>query len=346
MTLASYATIFLRQLAHAAAPGTVRGYGCVLRKHILPALGDRELEALSPDDVRPVFDELTEDYEPATVRMILCAIRAMITRARIDGYMTTDPTQDSRSLPWLPKRRKRPPRAFAPDELETLLGAARARCPQFERLWLLLSRTGLRIGEALALATRHVHLEERWVYVDGTYHGAGDVGDPKTRAGFRYVDLSPDAVTMLQALLGERRITRGDWLFPGEGEAPYHARTVQAAFAEVRQEAGLGYCTPHTLRHTFASWLIASGASIQRVKDQMGHSSIQTTVDLYGSWFRLRDPDAADQLDRVARGEYGARLHRPPLARDREPEAKRRKTTRRAGFGPATPMARAPRQQR
>lgn len=325
MTLNQYLPTFLRRLQRAEArAGTIRGYECVIEKHIVPQLGEQELTAITHEQLRPLLEDLSDRYASATVKMIICALRSLFTWAHRDHHVGEDPLRDSRAIPWLARRRDVTPRAFAPNELDKLLAVARARCPQFVLLFILLSRTGLRIGEALALRTNHVDLTERWLYVEGTYHGAGDVGDPKTSAGFRYVDLSDDAVETVRELLGEVRDTPGGWLFPGEDENPYHARSVQQAFAKIRLRAKLGYCTPHTLRHTFASWLIATGATIARVKDQMGHASIRTTVDLYGSWFRLRDPEAANQIDRVARGEYGARLHRPPLAPERDPGPVRR----------------------
>lgn len=320
MTLNEYLPTFYGRLARAGArPGTIRGYACVLEKHIAPPLGEHELAALSHVEIRPVLDQLSDRYSTQMAKMIVCALRALFKWAKRDHHVEEDPTRDTRTVPWLARRAKRPPRAFAPPELDKLIAAAKVLCPQFVLLFLLLSRTGLRIGEALALRAQHFDLRERWVYVEGTYHGAGDTGDPKTSAGFRYVDLSDDAADVLTEIQQTLRDTPGGWLFPGEGKNPYHARTVQQAFSRCRYYAQLGYCTPHTLRHTFASWLIATGVSVAHVKDQMGHASIQTTVDLYGSWFRLRDPGSANQIDRVARGEFGTRLHRPPSGPERDP---------------------------
>jgi integrase len=63
--------------------------------------------------------------------------------------------------------------------------------------------------------------------------------------------------------------------------------------------SGLLYRKPHTLRHTYASLLLAQGVSTVYVKEQLGHYSIQVTVDLYGH----RLPQATrfvDQLDCLA----------------------------------------------
>jgi len=48
------------------------------------------------------------------------------------------------------------------------------------------------------------------------------------------------------------------------------------------ERTGLRHITPHSLRHTFASLLIAQGESLAYVRDQLGHHSIRVTVDVYG----------------------------------------------------------------
>jgi integrase len=55
----------------------------------------------------------------------------------------------------------------------------------------------------------------------------------------------------------------------------------------------------HDLRHTFASLLIAQGESLAYVKEQMGHSSIQVTVDIYGQLVPGGNRQAVDKLDDV-----------------------------------------------
>jgi integrase len=53
----------------------------------------------------------------------------------------------------------------------------------------------------------------------------------------------------------------------------------------------------HDLRHTFASLLLQQGESPQYVKEQMGHHSIQVTVDIYGHLILGSNKQAVDRLD-------------------------------------------------
>jgi integrase len=73
-------------------------------------------------------------------------------------------------------------------------------------------------------------------------------------------------------------------------------KTVRRAKARVRKLAGLPeHFTPHSLRHTFGSLLIAAGVSPAYVQQQMRHASIQMTVDVHGSW-PSRSEGAVDAL--------------------------------------------------
>ena len=65
----------------------------------------------------------------------------------------------------------------------------------------------------------------------------------------------------------------------------------------ILEHAGLRRIRFHDLRHTFGSLLIQGGASLAYVKEQMGHSSIQVTVDIYGHLIPGADISCVDRLD-------------------------------------------------
>jgi len=72
-------------------------------------------------------------------------------------------------------------------------------------------------------------------------------------------------------------------VFPSDAGTPIEMNNFTARiFKPVLTKAGLRKIRFHDLRHTFGSLLIQTGASLAYVRDQMGHSSIQVTVDIYG----------------------------------------------------------------
>jgi len=91
---------------------------------------------------------------------------------------------------------------------------------------------------------------------------------------------------------------RPQWVFPNQTGRildPDNFRT--RIFYKVLERAGLRRIRIHDLRHTFCSRLIGNGESLAYIRDQMGHSSIQVTVDLYGHLVSGSNRQAVDRLD-------------------------------------------------
>ncbi len=87
------------------------------------------------------------------------------------------------------------------------------------------------------------------------------------------------------------------WVFCDERGQLLHHNTLRKVFHRLLQAAGLRQVRFHDLRHTFASLLLQQGESLVYVKEQMGHSSIQVTVDLYGHLIPGSNKQAVDKLD-------------------------------------------------
>jgi integrase len=68
------------------------------------------------------------------------------------------------------------------------------------------------------------------------------------------------------------------------------------------------YFTPHGLRHTYASILLAEGVSPVYVQEQLGHATIELTVSTYGRWLKKKAPGALDRLDSVAVPQSGSKV--------------------------------------
>ena len=89
-----------------------------------------------------------------------------------------------------------------------------------------------------------------------------------------------------------------DWVFCNEAGRPLDGDNLRhRVFYKVLAQAGLRRIRVHDLRHTFASLLIQNGESLAYVKDQLGHSSIQVTVDIYGHLIPGANRAAVDRLD-------------------------------------------------
>jgi len=176
--------------------------------------------------------------------------------------------------------------------------------PEHYPLILLLARTGVRIGEALALKREDLDFPQRLLWVRRTW-GRREIGTPKTGKA-RRVDMSQQLERVLQAHLTLRdaeAVVAGrdsEWLFPtldGRDKPMPPLEFYKAVWWPLLRRSALRYRKPHALRHTYASLLIQNGESLAYVRDQLGHSSIRMTVDTYGHLVPGANRQAVDRLD-------------------------------------------------
>jgi len=184
------------------------------------------------------------------------------------------------------------PRAMNPQDVKRLLSIidhTRDRA-----LFLLLLRTGIRIGEALGLTMNDVDLKDRKVHL---FQGEkNDMG--------RVVYMSNDAVFCLKRWFRWRDPEKV-CVFYGKGDAPLSYSTARIHFTKYLEEAGLtgkGY-TVHCLRHTFASELLNAGMRLEVLQQLMGHQDI----DMTRRYARLTDKTREEEYHRaMAMIEQGA----------------------------------------
>jgi site-specific recombinase XerD len=207
----------------------------------------------------------------------VCALRFL--------YRTT--LQQSAAVEQIPfpKQPTRLPRVLSPSEVATLLAAVPNRK---HRLVLMANYSaGLRVSEAVHLQVSAIDSARMLIHVR---QGKGRKD--------RQVMLSP---VLLEAL---RLYWRGQrpalWLFPGATpEQPLSVSSVQKVCGRARRAAGITKSvSPHTLRHSFATHLLESGADLRLIQTLLGHRSLQTT-QRYTHVAAERIQATASPLDRL-----------------------------------------------
>jgi integrase len=148
-----------------------------------------------------------------------------------------------------------------------------------------LAFAGLRVGELLSLRWADVNLAS----------GKIRVRQSKTDAGVRTVDVQPELRDELLSWKARTRYAEpGDLVFPTSTGRPDNrnnvrrrvlVRAVERANERIAEGNGCeplpDGLSPHALRRTFASWLIAEGEDAAYVMDQLGHADSKMTLDLY-----------------------------------------------------------------
>jgi integrase len=194
--------------------------------------------------------------------------------------------------------------ALTRDEARTFLEVVGEHYPHYYPFFLCALRTGMRLGELLALEWGDIDFRGGFIEVRRA-HVKGQITTPKN-GKTRRVDMSPQLAETLKDLLPEskREAWARGWgevlglvFVNGGGKVVDHANLRTRVFWPALATAGLRRIRLHDLRHTFASLLIQNGESLAYVRDQLGHHSIQITVDTYGHLVPGANRQAVAKLD-------------------------------------------------
>jgi len=296
ITLRDYATTW--QASHVGRDHTASNIDVALRRHILPALGERPVATLRRSDVQGLVKALSATLKPSTVKLVYGVLSRVLTAAVEDRVLPVSPCRRI-ILPAIPRGEIEPATA---EQVHELADAMPAR---YRAAVVLLAGSGLRIGEALGLRVSDVDFLRRTVKVERQRYRTGAVGPTKTAASVRTVPLGRVVIDELAAHLAA--YPPGEWMFTQSDGAPLDYYGWQQAWRTVQRATGLDVNT-HGLRHFAASALIAGGASVKQVQTVLGHSSAATTLQVYshlwpGDDDRTRSVmDAALDVLRTGRG--------------------------------------------
>jgi len=240
----------------------------------------QDLETMGREDVEAyLVDCDTQGLAPATRARRLSAIRQLCRFAFEEGWRSDNPALMVQG----PGRRKKLPATLREDEVDALLDAARRMGRAADRtrnicLMEVLYATGLRVSELVSLPVAATRGDPRMLLVRGK--GGRE----------RMVPLSPPARAALADWLAHRdeaeapAARRGNppsrFLFPSSGRLGHLTRhRFYGLIKEIAVEAGVSPAkvTPHTLRHAFATHLLANGADLRAIQMLLGHADVSTT---------------------------------------------------------------------
>jgi integrase len=167
------------------------------------------------------------------------------------------------------------------------------RAPESHRaLFVTAILTGMRISELRGLAWEAVDFERRLVSVRQRADAYGQIGAPKSRAGFRDIPMAPTVQRTLQEWQGKAPESDLGLVFPNaSGKPQNYANIYNRVFRPMMVDLGIEdeHGDPkfgiHALRHAVASLFIEQGWNPKQIQTLLGHASITMTMDVYGHLF-------------------------------------------------------------
>ena len=312
-TFGAYADLWLKTYAKVACKdSTVEGYKGVLRNYLRPRIATKLLKDIKRDEIKLMISEMIEaDLSRSTIKNALSVLRGIFNQAIEDAIVESNPAARLGRFTRAAKTSEKKGVSLTSEEIEAFLNAAKELFPEFYPLFLTALRAGLRRGELVALQVGDLQFgsdendRNRYIFVQHNYVRRKHTSTKSKKS--RRVDMSRELRRVLMEIRDARLLAAyqqgkvdvsGELLFPGpDGGILDPDNLYHRYFVPVLAKAGIRKIRLHDLRHTFGSLLIQNGASLTYVKEQMGHASIQLTVDIYGHLVPGADVNYVDRLD-------------------------------------------------
>lgn len=229
---------------------------------------------------------------PRSAELMLDTLKMILRSAQERGQMVDEAIFRVRP----PHRERTEMRFLNWPEVERLAGDT---IEPYGNLVRFACLTGLRQGELFALRDRAVDVAHQSLLVEAGARD-GQIVPTKTAAGRRMVSLSGEAQRILREQLLARAPNEVGLVFPAPAGAVWRKDNFMARiFRPAVRRADLEPLRFHDLRHTYAALMVAAGAHPKLLQAQLGHTSINVTLNTYGHLFPDAFADVGDALDRL-----------------------------------------------
>lgn len=293
-----YAKITLR-------PTTQSEYESLIYKHIIPEIGEIQLDKLTQNDLQQFYLRLktkgrlirTEIYgvglSDRMVRACHILCQKSLEKSVEEKLIRINPATGCK----LPPKKSKEMKVLTREEMQRFI--IQAKNDGYFELFILELCTGMRRGEILGLQwedlnmrTGELKIPRQVALLNGRLH----ITEPKTKASVRTIILPEDIVKMLARY---KETTNSKWMFPSpvKEDMPRNPSAVRKVLARTLKKAGCKHIRFHDLRHTFATTALANGMDIKTLSAIIGHNSAETTLNIYTHITDEMQRTAADKIE-------------------------------------------------
>lgn len=317
MTVGGLLDIWLEQeMPKTVRPENQENYRIIVNKHLQPTLGSVRVQRLSVQAIEAFYAALSEaGYSSSLIRKCHQRLSSALKLAKRWGWIT----ENHCDAATVPKLTHKDPEVWTPVESARFLAVAKR--DGLHPYWTLAVETGARTSELLGLGWTDLNVE-RGTLTIGRRAVRLLTGTPilkegaKTAAGRRSIRLTEGTLAALNEHRDrqqERRRTAPEWvdhdlIFATASGRPVNPSHVRRAFDRLVSQAGVKRLTPHGMRKSLITALIAGGANIKAVAARVGHRDITTTLRTYTAL----TPSMQDELHQLVESLAG--VHQSPSA--------------------------------
>lgn len=250
---------------------TIKQNRSLIENHLKPFFGEKILDRIQPKDIdQYLASRKSEGAKARSINLELLLLSVILKRAKKENHLARLPFEKIADFK-LKETDSIKRRALNQAELSRLLAAA----DEHIRIYIaMLAYTGVRRSEAMFLSWNDIDLDQDQINIG-----------PKPEYGFntksgknRVIPLHPDLKAMLEAIPNKT-----GWLFNNANGK--RITEFRRSFKRACKMAGLEGISPHCLRHSFASLMIANGADPKTLSEILGHATPVITMTVYAHSF-------------------------------------------------------------
>lgn len=252
--------------------------------------GNTSIIDISANNIKMYIEMLTKcGYAKKTIKERYAILKQIFNYALEKEYINQNPCALVKLK--IPKSAITPKRESATEEEEKIIKNLSNDVP-FAFFAKFLLFTGCRRGEALAITPQDIDFKLKTVSINKTVEFIGNTpqikNTPKTDAGIRVIPL-PD---ILIFELSQRKTQK--YIFENDKHELMLLSQVKRQWNLLKTNFKIN-CTPHQLRHSYATMLFDAGIDVKTAQNWLGHTDIKTTLDTYTHLSNLRQTQSIDK---------------------------------------------------
>lgn len=280
--------LWLEEYESLVKPSTLLSTEQIFKHHIIPSFGELKIDEVTPLDCQKILRSWSKFVKANTFMNYASSVFDFAIRMQL---ITSNPAKVIR-------KKKRVKKVYEDEQLnfydkdelkEFIKTLERFKSqPKIYNFFRLLAFTGIRKGEILALTWSDIDFSRKTLSINKAVARTATglkIQTPKTVSSNRLISLDDKTLKGLKSFKGDKK--SDELIFPSENSGILSTAKPRKWLLMIQDELDRGRKKPmkrittHGFRHTHASLLFESGATIKDVQMRLGHSDIKTTMDVY-----------------------------------------------------------------